>query len=114
MTPTNLPDLYARVVAKRPELAVKNLRTSTIEWEDDSLPITVWIYGWTPKTSDAILDQYAHGMIFARWAEAMPEGTALCCNKKAAWYVFTASKYALAARPTPLEALAAFWMECEA
>jgi len=119
MTPANLhkmycdarlPDLYARVVAKRPELAVKNLRTSTIAWEDDHPPITVWIYGWTPKTSDPILDDYAHGIIFAKWAHALPEGHALCCNKKTAWYVWTTSRFALAASPTPIEALAAFWL----
>ncbi len=119
MTPTNLPDLYSRVVAKRPELAVKNLRTSTNVWTEDHPPITVWIYGWTPKTSDAILDDYAYGLILAKWVEALPEGMCLArvrmTHSGEAWIVAQDMNDDTSAfiGPNPIEALAAFWVECE-
>lgn len=115
----NLPDLYARVVAKRPELAVKNLQTSTNVWTEDQPPITVWIYGWTPKSSDPIMDHFAAALILAKWVEALPVRHGLdhhpADNRESedwqvCWYTPYSRTGCGSCEATPLEALAAFYL----
>ena len=112
----NLPDIYARVCAVRPELAVKWLGRSTNTWADDHPPITVWIYGPSPATSRAMLDDHAAALILARWVEGLPVGFVLyqrstnvweCDWINDIWYEDNPPKYI---GPTPIEALAAFYL----
>ena len=113
----NLPETYAAVCAKRPELAVAWLGRSTNIWVDDHPPITVWIYGPTPATSRAMLDGHAAALILARWVEALPVYRVLAQMLHDKWQVFemgiggdyTGNGADL--HPTPLEALAAYWLE---
>lgn len=108
MTPENLPDLYARVVAKRPELAVPNLKPI---W-DGRTP------GWRHDIYDRMMTKDAAALILAKWVEALPVSKAL--RHHAAykdipeeWSVAGLSLFCKGVHtgPTPIEALAAFWME---
>ena len=113
---TNLPSLYARVVAVRPDLAVKWLGRSTNTWADDHPPITVWIYGPSPATSRAMLDDHAAALILARWVEGLPEGFCITKTKMGdggiAWIVAKDMDdlFAPFCADTPIEALAAFYL----
>lgn len=99
----NLPDLYNRVVAKRPELAVPNV-THKADW---------W-YGKVCGLSPHI----AAALILARWVEALPEGHWLAHVPPSSaipggWRVWQSTKngYNVAPlRSTILEALAAFYL----
>ena len=118
---TNLPSLYARVVAKRPDLAVKWLGRSTNTWADDHPPITVWIYGPSPATSRAMLDDHAAALILARWVEALPEeawlgrpttpvhGWRVCYRNKRAETTYDLVCFS-PIEQSPIEALAAFYL----
>jgi hypothetical protein len=105
MTPTNLPDLYSRVVAKRPELAVERLRTLEVLIPKSTQTVSWW-YCWRGVGSGT-----AAALILAKWVEALPVGKELYHaenydNGEPRWWVG-----ATASEPTPLEALAAFWLE---
>ncbi len=103
MTPANLPDMYARVVAKRPELAVPNLKPI---W-DGSTP------GWRHDIYDRMMTKDAAALILEKWVEALPVGIALVHEFHARWLVAKDMDDSISATigPTPLEALAAFWLE---
>jgi hypothetical protein len=115
MTPTNLPDLYSRVVAKRPELAVKEL---TYRIFDEGLP-GYWFALDAWECASQIPEYQAASLILAKWVEALPPFHVLC-RFDSGWEVYeqgTGGDYQDSGRrwtPTPLEALAAFWLECEA
>ncbi len=108
MTPANLPDLYARVVAKRPELAVEGLTYEScfcgkcgLRWhlrED-------WCLSY-PK------DHRVSEMILARWVEALPIHAGVVRgmdqDNHSRWYV-DGPRHIYDCCDTPLEALAAFW-----
>lgn len=107
----NLPSLYARVVAKRPELAVKDLTP----------PIPgVRSYWLLPNflADDTDGDSIAAALILAKWVEALPVGHwidhAPANNPlPEGWRVWRtiSSGYDVAPlRRTPLEALAAFYL----
>jgi hypothetical protein len=108
MTPTNLPDLYSRVTAKRPELAVPHLAYDPVPHWRDTVP-----RGWCFHGDYAYpeSDETAAALILAKWVEALPDRTALCRGAKAAWYVWSVKQFTPSTHPTPLEALAAFWLE---
>ena len=102
----NLPDLYARVVAKRPELAVKDLTP----------PIPgVRSYWLLPNflADDTDGDSISSALILAKWVEALPFNHALVREDTNAlllpkWYI---DGHANRWRGnTPLEALAAFYL----
>jgi len=107
----NLPSLYARVVAKRPELAVENIgrRGSILRMSAD-----VWLHFGVFAEEETIAS-----LILAKWVEALPVGHWLhhahrpdlaqpcwrvCITTETQWIYGTFE-------PTPIEALAAFWME---
>jgi len=109
----NLPDLYARVCAVRPELAVMWLGTSTNMWVEDHPPITVWTYGPTPASRRLMLDGHAAALILARWVEALPDGSHLMVcgsvTSNRGWTIYPSIRE-LDYYPTPIEALAAFYL----
>ncbi len=109
MTPANLhkmycdarlPDLYARVVAKRPELAVKALARD------------LSVYNESLLTPDGLIAD----SILAKWVKALPCGGHLVhghgTGASVQWRVELPERpMLLPSSPTPLEALAAFWLE---
>ena len=101
MTPTNLPDLYYRVCAKRPELAVTYLRHDGACWT-------------TGKT--VYCDSTAAAMILARWVEALPVHHVIAQVLENKWEVYElgiGGDYQFSGRDytaTPIEALAAFYL----
>jgi hypothetical protein len=111
MTPTNLPDLYARVTAKRPELAVMELTRGCVNWCIDDGNLTYF----------DVLDETAAALILARWVEALPEMAWLghCGQPHVGWRVnyrkpaatYPETVWFSPVEDTPLEALAAFWLE---
>jgi hypothetical protein len=106
MTPTNLPDLYARVVSKRPELAVKELEYRVGYWQLDDNDYNSFLID--PHTAAAL--------ILAKWVEALPKHNGLMRGMddpegNPTWYV---GGVVVICKPNPIEALAAFWLECEA
>jgi hypothetical protein len=111
MTPTNLPDLYSRVVAKRPELAVPHLAYDPVPHWRDTVP-----RGWCFHGDYAYpeSDETAAALILAKWVEALPEHVALERVNDTWWVYHIARERGRRVGPTPLEALAAFWLECEA
>lgn len=109
----NLPELYARVIAKRPELAVKDLTP----------PIPgVRSYWLLPNflADDTDGNSIAAALILARWVEALPHYTWLGhdgdpINGWKVRGVQDGDNYELIivmidAKPTPLEAIAAFYL----
>jgi hypothetical protein len=112
MTPTNLPDLYSRVVAKRPELAVKEL---TYRIFDEGLP-GYWFALDAWECASQIPEYQAASLILAKWVEALPKHNGLMRGMddpegNPTWYV---GGVVVICKPNPIEALAAFWLECEA
>ncbi len=111
MTPTNLPDLYARVVAKRPELAASLAYQTIFDAEDDKPAMCGWFWYQSEGMGLHVRADLAAALILAKWVEALPVGKELYHaenydNGEPRWWVgATASEH------TPLEALAAFWME---
>lgn len=120
----NLPDMYARVCAVRPELAVV--------YEGRTLYYFPGLEGWGlqhPRTKTiAALAEYrefndicAAALILARWVEALPKYHVLANlgkipQRDANWLVYemgTGGDYTDPGRdssPTPIEALAAFYL----
>jgi len=97
----NLPDLYARVVAKRPELAVDGLNRPDPGKEP-------WLLDFLLVTPSL-----AAALILAKWVEALPDGSHLMVRgnipSERRWTVYP-SFPELDYYPTPLEALAAFYL----
>ena len=96
----NLPDLYARVCAVRPELAVKSLARDLSVYSDDML-----------DPDGPIADS-----ILAKWIKALPEGMCLArvqmTHSGEAWIVAQDMNDDTSAfiGPNPIEALAAFYL----
>jgi len=110
MSTTDLPDLYARVIAKRPELAVPHL--SYRIWPGDQndgrwLALDAW------ECESEVPDAHAAALILARWVEALPEGHDLSRND--GWEVcpldMGGDPMRTKTHPSPIEALAAFYVE---
>jgi hypothetical protein len=102
MTPTNLPDLYSRVVAKRPELAVDEL-----VYDD------CWEVTGNGCLCVVVKTETAAALILAKWVEALPKHNGLMRGMddpegNPTWYV---GGVVVICKPNPLEALAAFWLE---
>lgn len=125
MTPTNLPDLYSRVVAKRPELAASLAYQTIFDAEDDKPAMCGWFWYQSEGMGLHVRADLAAALILAKWDEAMPvnharykvttpDGTVVHVVARVAFGDCETEVFELAARPTPLEALAAFWVECEA
>jgi len=97
----NLPDLYARVVAKRPELAVDGLNRPDPGKEP-------WLLDFLLVTPSL-----AAALILAKWVEALPDGSHLMVRgnipSERRWTVYP-SFPELDYYPTPLEAIAAFYL----
>lgn len=94
----DLPALYAAVCAKRPELAVP------------MLTIDVNPPGWS-LCGSWCGEHFAAALILARWVEALPVGKGVYHAEtydsgEPRWWVF-----GNASMPTPLEALAAYYLE---
>lgn len=111
----NLPDLYARVVAKRPDLAVPNLAyDSTPHWRDTE-PRGWCFHGDYSCPEDPAM---VSALILARWVEALPEGHWLAHVQPSntipsGWRVWQSTKNGYNISPLrsiPLEALAAFYL----
>lgn len=103
----NLPDLYNRVVAKRPDLAVKDL-TPPIPGERS--------YWLLPNflADDTDGESITSALILARWVEALPESSMLYRDKDQ-WRVVQmclpfSKNYSGPFAASPLEALAAFYL----
>lgn len=107
----NLPDLYARVVAKRPELAVPFLEHCPDDDPNDKCP-------WIGENNDLLTESTAAALILARWVEALPEGNWLAHVQPSntipsGWRVWRSTKNGYNISPLrsiPLEALAAFYL----
>ena len=94
----NLPDIYARVCAARPELAVKTLNHYVRTW---------WYRG------DAEGNDTAAALILARWVEALPHNRGIHhgdrgwsisrCDDDGRWNCECIAS-------TPIESLAAFYL----
>lgn len=130
----NLPDLYARVVAKKPDLAVDSLEYHDdqgvafwtldlygLELEDDD-PAEAWKdEDETTKGACSILpNQAAAALILARWVEALPVRHSLdhhpASNRESEewqvrWYTDDRRPACGPCATTPLEALAAFYLD---
>lgn len=96
----NIPDLYARVCAVRPELAVPMLKIDT------SPP------GWS-LCGSWCGEHFTAALILARWVEALPE--LICIHKRSYGWVVGRGGSAHSCpppliAPTPIEALAAFYL----
>jgi hypothetical protein len=105
MTPTNLPDLYARVVAKRPELAVKELEYRVGYWQLDDNDYNSFLID--PHT--------AASLILAKWVEMLPVNYVLARHTDG-WEVaenfYNDVQWSPKdPHPIPLEALASYWLE---
>jgi len=110
----NLPDLYARVCAVRPELAVDaddgpwTLAHSGTEWDwlCNSIDDDVW-------RCEDLSDSHAAALILARWVEALPDGSHLMVcgsvTSNRGWTIYPSIRE-LDYYPTPIEALAAFYL----
>lgn len=110
----NLPETYAAVCAKRPELAVKWLSTTTNKWAYDHPPITVFVFGITSTSRRLMMDYHAAALILARWVEALPDGHDLshnCFGWEVCRLDLGGDCIRIKEYPTPLEALAAFYLE---
>lgn len=111
----NLPDLYNRVNAKRPDLAVPCLEHKPC-WCGCG---PRWILSRHLGSTDYLEDVDAAALILARWVEALPVNHHLSYDmndgKQRVWRVFrlreASSRFeACPDRTTPLEALAAFYL----
>ncbi len=103
----DLPALYAAVCAKRPELAVKRLEYIS--------PSEVARPHWSYRNFYEA-DDVAAALILARWVEALPVGFVLYQRTRSVWecdwindiwYEYKPQKNI---GPTPLEALAAYYL----
>ena len=119
---TNLPSLYARVVAKRPDLAVKIDRgegcEQRIERGWDAWQYNTY-YGDDRQIVNFTSDEIAAALILARWVEALPVNHHLSYDmnddEQKVWRVFKLHEAsgrfeAGPDRNTPIEALAAFYL----
>ncbi len=117
MTPTNLPDLYSRVVAKRPELAASLAYQTIFDAEDDKPAMCGWFWYQSEGIGLHVRADLAASLILAKWVEALPEGMCLSKSKTpgggVSWLVAMDmdDTFRSLIGPTPLEALAAFWLE---
>lgn len=118
----NLPDIYARVCAVRPELAVYDKHRSVLTWADGQPAFRVGfvVRDSEGKVSDAdclrfIDDETAAALILARWVEALPFHVSLQLtfgSDGKEWRVSgwigedECDRYGA----TPIEALAAFYL----
>lgn len=101
------PEIYTRIVEKKPEAAVPGLRH--IEADD----LSGWEahdgFIWRP-----LVETEAHALILAHWLDMLPEGHGLhgaIDNPKLRYYVYGGGvQPAAATMTTPLDALAA-WLE---
>lgn len=110
----NLHDLYARVTAKRPELAVEaddgpwTLAHDGTEWDwlCHSIDDVLW-------RCEDVSDSTAAALILARWVEALPDGSHLMVRGRVpsnrGWTIYPSSQE-LDYYTTPIEALAAFYL----
>lgn len=129
---TNLPDLYSRVCAKSPELAVTYLdvRPEIACFVSGKETPSMWrlIHGWhddgewrfethelgTTWHSLDYPESHAAAMILARWLEALPVGVMLRRRINNARHVWTVQGFPSSSDcfdgTTPIEALAAFYL----
>jgi hypothetical protein len=112
---TDLPDVYAKVVAKRPELAVKLdcyslCHTAFAGWYWAMVPNGK--INWTPR------EQEAEALILAHWLAALPRDHGLAKSQGGLaywWFVIRIDAETCRVEmlgqltDSPLAALAAFW-----
>lgn len=129
MSTTDLPDLYTRVVAKRPELAVhtscpdpNHFTWLPCELQHNHNGDGLWRlhevdheHGAAYAMFDPYPEEFAAALILARWVVALPPLHTLC-HFWEGWEVHetTGGEYRASGRPwspTPIEALAAFYLE---
>lgn len=111
----NLPETYARVCAVRPGLAV-----AILEYDPD-FASTQENRGWSIGTSrnfrTEVYTEVAAALILARWVEALPNEFSLYRRADGLWEIEGPSSATVevwithAISPTPLEALAAFYLK---
>ena len=108
----DLPELYNSVTTKRPDLWVKSMGIVPVKlyysetcfgwyWDDDSL-----------QHLRHVNHRVASALILARWVDALPDKHALTKLVSDSWAVWTFSTQPTVEgiRPTPLEALAAYYL----
>ena len=109
---TNLPSLYARVVAVRPDLAVPHLEHKPC-WCGCG---PRWILSRHLSSTHYPEDVDVAALILARWVEGLPEGMCLArvqmTHSGEAWIVAQDMNDDTSAfiGPNPIEALAAFYL----
>lgn len=96
----NLPDLYASVVAHRPELAVKELPPCG--------HVPGREYAWySCRRNDYVDEAEASALIFQHWFKMLPKGTIFVVGEET-YYV---DGYIVGiVHDTPIEALAAYYL----
>lgn len=105
----NLPETYAAVCAKRPELAVESIGAPGVRMYYDAESFG-WY--WDDPAPKHIGDRFAAALILARWVEALPSCVCLQrsldgwrCSSIASCGMMPSVRHS-----TPLEALAAYYL----
>lgn len=115
----SLDALYALIVKKRPELAV------VIDRGEGCTQRLVYVHGgWqletyydeTRQCVDFVIEEIASAMILSRWLRALPNDASLrhwdaCERAPEMWFVMPTPHDYEPSRPTPLEALAVYWID---
>ena len=110
---TDLPTLYAAVCAKRPELAVMSIGATGVRMYYDAEYLG-WY--WDDPAPKHIGDRFAAALILARWVEALPVGFLLYQRTPGVWEcdwindIWDDTIPPKNIGPTPLAALAAFYL----
>jgi hypothetical protein len=95
------PETYAKIVAKRPELAVSELLLGKMHWSKGA-------WRWS-RTQTAIFDRAAVAMIESHWMRKMPDDQSLLTFAES-FVVYSADTDTCGKEhDTPIDALAEFY-----
>ena len=112
----NLPALYAAVCAKRPELAASVLYQTVIDAHDEKPAVCGWFWHPASDVGFHVHADLAAALILARWVEALPCGVCLVhgfgTGSAVQWWIrLDEGTCCTPVSRTPLEALAAYYLE---
>ena len=109
----NLPELYNRVTAKRPEVGASVVYSHIIDVRDGGPPIWGWFWEVSDGMGVHVHHSIAAALILARWVEALPDWSHLMVRGRfpsnRGWTIYPSSQE-LDYYSTPIEALAAFYL----